>query len=80
MKAHTTILEPVRPQATAAVVLGTAATRPTVISPEHPPQTARPAHSIPEALQKEAAKAREDVRRRYHTAFRTPWDHGGINE
>jgi hypothetical protein len=81
MKTHTTIFEPVRPQATAAMILGTSTTmRSQAASPGHPPRTARPVRALPEALKKEAAQAREDIRRRYETPFRSSWDHSGLNE
>ena len=79
MKAHKTILEPVRPQASGAMIFGTSAPRSSAV-PDKAPQTAKPAHSIPQALRQEAAKVREDIRRHYETHFETSWHHGGINE
>ena len=71
--------EPVRTQAAVAMVLSASAPPPPVFT-EAASATAKPTHSIPAALQQEVAKFREELYRRYETAFRTDWDCGGINE
>ena len=79
MKTQNIITKTVRPQATVAAILGTQ--EPQVSgSRTKSTRTATPAHSIPPALREEAAKFREEIRRRYETPFRTGWDHGGLNE
>ncbi|MDD5140627.1 MAG: hypothetical protein PHY43_10260 [Verrucomicrobiales bacterium] len=79
MKAHTT-LELVKPQASVAMILDKSASRQPVFSPGNSPQIAKSSHSGPQARQQNAAKAPEDIRRRYETPFKTSWHHGGINE
>jgi hypothetical protein len=78
MKAHRTIVEPVKPQANVAMMFGTSTPHPPDSAREKPPQTARPARSAPPAQQKEADQARE--RRRHDAHHRNSWHHGGINE
>jgi len=79
MNVQNTMLKPVEPQANVAVILGTTEPRPLAL-PEKATQTATAAHSVPAALQEEAAKFREQMRRRYEMPFVTGWDHGGLNE
>jgi len=43
-------------------------------------QTATAVHTVPLSVREEAAKFREEIRRRYETPFVSGWDHGGLNE
>jgi len=80
MNAFTTIVESVKPPCGLAEILGTSISRPLTSSQENSLPTPRPAPFNLAAVQQEAAKFREEIRRRYDTSYRTTWAQGGINE
>ena len=69
MKAHTTILEPVRPQATLGMIPGISAPPPPAIL-KRASESPKAAHADPQALLEDSANFREDIRRRHETPFR----------
>ena len=79
MRAHTTIVKPVRPQVPAAVILGEPAARRPVMT-RKAAQAKKPTQVVPQALRQEAAKVREAVRRHYEQSYKNSWRHGEVNE
>ena len=63
-----------RPPATAALILGIK--NPTSSVQADPSGT----QSLRDTSSAKSESFREDLRRRQQTPFKTPWDHGGLNE